>query len=151
MERCSHKFFFHFRDRFDVFFFLLLDTTKLEMYYISMQYINHCSNLWHHGCCLFVCMFTYLLSYYPHAYHMTDHPNSHPPLNQTTGTSHNHWIILPKFGASICIFWWDMAATDIHTDTVCYTDHLKLFLFLSFRRVLNVICSFLGNSPASES
>ena len=24
------------------------------------------------------------------------------------------------------------------------------FLFLSFRRVLNVICSFLGNSPASE-
>jgi len=23
-------------------------------------------------------------------------------------------------------------------------------LFLSFRRVLNVICSFLGNSPASE-
>ena len=23
------------------------------------------------------------------------------------------------------------------------------FLFLSFRRVLNVICSFLGNSPAS--
>jgi len=28
---------------------------------------------------------------------------------------------------------------------------LKLqFLFLSFRLVLNVICSFLGNSPASE-
>jgi len=24
------------------------------------------------------------------------------------------------------------------------------FLFLSFRRVLNVICSLLGNSPASE-
>jgi len=26
----------------------------------------------------------------------------------------------------------------------------KYFLFLSFRRVLNVICSFWGNSPASE-
>ena len=26
----------------------------------------------------------------------------------------------------------------------------KSFFFLSFRRVLNVICSFLGNSPASE-
>ena len=26
----------------------------------------------------------------------------------------------------------------------------KQFLFLSFRRVLNVICSFLGNSPAPE-
>ena len=24
------------------------------------------------------------------------------------------------------------------------------FLFLGFRRVLNVMCSFLGNSPASE-
>jgi len=24
------------------------------------------------------------------------------------------------------------------------------YLFLSFRRVLNAICSFLGNSPASE-
>jgi len=30
------------------------------------------------------------------------------------------------------------------------TDKHKTFLFLSFRRVLNVICSFLGNSPASE-
>jgi len=29
--------------------------------------------------------------------------------------------------------------------------HDETFLFLSFRRVLNVICSFLGNSPASES
>ena len=28
--------------------------------------------------------------------------------------------------------------------------HLKTFSFLSFRRVLNAICSFLGNSPASE-
>jgi len=27
---------------------------------------------------------------------------------------------------------------------------LQYFLFLSFRRVLNVICSFLRNSPASE-
>jgi len=27
---------------------------------------------------------------------------------------------------------------------------LLTFLFLSFRRVLNVIYSFLGNSPASE-
>ena len=26
----------------------------------------------------------------------------------------------------------------------------KAFLFLSFRRVLNIICSFLGNSPAPE-
>ena len=26
----------------------------------------------------------------------------------------------------------------------------SVFLFLSFRRVLNVIYSFLGNSPASE-
>ena len=26
----------------------------------------------------------------------------------------------------------------------------KSILFLSFRRVLNVNCSFLGNSPASE-
>ena len=49
-----------------------------------------------HGCCLFVCLFTYLLSYYPHAHHTTDHHNSHPPLNQTTGTSHNHWLILPN-------------------------------------------------------
>jgi len=39
---------------------------------------------------LFVCLFTYLVSYNPHAYRMTDHHNSHPPLNQTTGTSHNH-------------------------------------------------------------
>jgi len=32
-----------------------------------------------------------------------------------------------------------------------YTEEAtKYFLFLSFRRVLNVICSFLGNSPASE-
>jgi len=28
--------------------------------------------------------------------------------------------------------------------------YLGIMLFLSFRRVLNVICSFLGNSPASE-
>jgi len=28
--------------------------------------------------------------------------------------------------------------------------HRWLILFLSFRRVLNVIYSFLGNSPASE-
>jgi len=27
---------------------------------------------------------------------------------------------------------------------------ITIFLFLSFRSVLNVICSFLGNSPASE-
>jgi len=26
----------------------------------------------------------------------------------------------------------------------------NVFLFLSFRRVLDVICSFLDNSPASE-
>jgi len=30
------------------------------------------------------------------------------------------------------------------------TNHLQTFLFLSFRRVLNVICSFLGNFPAFE-
>jgi len=29
-------------------------------------------------------------------------------------------------------------------------NSIKLFLLLSFRRVLNVICSFLGNSSASE-
>jgi len=29
--------------------------------------------------------------------------------------------------------------------------HIVSFLFLSFRRVLNVICSFLANSPASVS
>ena len=49
MECCSHKFFFHFTDRFDMFFFLLLDTTKLEMHYTTLQYINYCSKLWHHG------------------------------------------------------------------------------------------------------
>ena len=31
-----------------------------------------------------------------------------------------------------------------------YKQMLRLILFLSFRRVLNVIYSFLGNSPASE-
>jgi len=31
-----------------------------------------------------------------------------------------------------------------------YGRTILKFLFLSFRRVLNVICSFLGNSPASE-
>ena len=29
-------------------------------------------------------------------------------------------------------------------------NKIKLILFLSFRRVLNVIYSFLSNSPASE-
>jgi len=31
-----------------------------------------------------------------------------------------------------------------------YPDQRRPFLFSSFRRVLNVMCSFLGNSPASE-
>jgi len=33
---------------------------------------------------------------------------------------------------------------------VSVLKQLRAVLFLSFRRVLNVICSFLGNSPASE-
>jgi hypothetical protein len=37
-----------------MFFFLLLDTTKFEMHYTSMQYVNYCSNLWHCAACLFV-------------------------------------------------------------------------------------------------
>jgi len=38
------------------------------------------------------------------------------------------------------------------TEELEYRKHFwtVIFLFLSFRRVLNVICSFLGNSPASE-
>jgi len=33
---------------------------------------------------------------------------------------------------------------------VCVCVNIFLILFLSFRRVVNVIYSFLGNSPASE-
>jgi len=36
------------------------------------------------------------------------------------------------------------------TKTVEYQQTIFFVLFLSFRRVLHVICSFLGNSPASE-
>jgi len=34
-------------------------------------------------------------------------------------------------------------------DPSCVAKQIQV-LFLNFRRVLNVICSFLGNSPASE-
>ena len=33
---------------------------------------------------------------------------------------------------------------------VMFKNNYHTILFLNFRRVLNVICSFLGNSPASE-
>ena len=33
----------------------------------------------------------------------------------------------------------------------CFHVNFISFLFLSFRCVLNVVCSFLGNSPASET
>ena len=46
--------------------------------------------------------------------------------------------------------WFDVIAITELTwaEGVCFKD--KLLLFSSFRRVSIVICSFLGNSPASE-
>ena len=51
-------------------------------------------------------------------------------------------VRLSNDGYAVCI-----------TTAACLVLCLKqgtTFLFLSFRCVLNVICSFLGNSPASE-
>ena len=46
-------------------------------------------------------------------------------------------------------FWHHIDVATNHV-TAVFLRTLTLYMYLSFRRVLNVICSFLGNSPASE-
>jgi len=58
-----------------------------------------------------------------------------------------------KAGISVWRIAWVMNNCRFMSDMCIYVLFKLLsipFLLLSFRRVLNVICSFLGNSPASE-
>ena len=61
-------------------------------------------------------------------------------------SSHSVWFVSSATGTGSA----KMFAVHYTRDRECKSKTTEVFLFLSFRRVVNVICSFLGNSPASE-
>ena len=132
MECRSHKFFFHFTDRFEMFFFLLLDTTKLEMHYISMQYLNYCSNLWHHGCCSFVCLLIYYcishcLSYNRPPQQQPTTQTNHRYISQTLNCTAKNLELLSVFSDEI---WLPQTDTQIPFVTRIIWNYLNIFWIL---------------------